>query len=1512
MSRSTYNDHSPEANGLEFLGVGTVGYSFPASGPQRGLRFRAQRTGTLDRLQLHSGPGTNVPNFTTLFPGRRFPYIAEIVPRADLDTGGVHTITTLTSSIVSQSNAGHTPGGGAAQAGDLANLDGVSVFASANPMSCVCHFPTADSFPLDRQVVAVAVEHAEFATNLRARRRGDRNVSTASDTVLWSRILAGSLTQENWHMGELWVEGGGTGEWIEVTPQMIREFDSAVGNRRMELQSVTFNSNFTYNLFRLHVDHLPERRVGTGVIEVASALQNQRDVLVDIPFHAPGATGTPVSLVAGTEYVLVIRSPYSGSNDYSGSSNLELRAVTDQKSASGAFVHFTGLDWDWHDLTRYSAGGGTESGTQDLSTLLTGLPTAILSVTGAPTVDSMPYRRTVGGRVSTGAGEVLRQSSVPNPVTSTEYRSFRFNVSLGQTSGGGGTPPDQPLQVSFTNPGSSTPFLGPFSVAPEDVLALGTTLNTDEFAHMYFPVTVDFGAGVTFPASFDIVFTSPTSSLRPWRVAVLLADVPTVTGAPDQTYQDQTSFVTGRFLNPVGSVVQDLNVGNRSDLEFTLFTQAPEVTGVDVSVLQREAHGATCQSDPTAPVPTAFTETFNKVDGPLGPDLEWNREVYDHEFVQVVAAQRARYRVDEPGAWEDLQVPTPNTARPDVRVQLTLTNLAVTGSPVTGVDDYEASAGVVTRGQLLADGTDYRGYAAVVGRDRLYASPTEQWHLDLYRVDGRESQVLLGRATLPLASVTLPGTLTLTSTGSAHTARFTHAGSGATLEVQATDDTYRGGVTFLRPRVVHALDGRVDQLEYDDLVLTELDTGVCTTCRLPRVTYARLCWAPTQLAVEDFTHFEVQRSEHGGPFETVAVLPQQDTGVTAVGAALDSGTTATEHPAPSLAALGEELLVCWWHAWGTGDYSVSGTGMHPLGTALQLPFDAASGASTPDRSELHSSVFDVRVKLSLTDWTPGAFGIFLVGQFANTMNRNGWSLGVNATGELIWRFSTNGTTVISRLSSVVPGFVDGTVHHVRVTFVGNDGLGNHVTRFFTSEDGLTWTPLGTTSTVAGTVVIFNTTELVRIGDTLPVAGTAQVRSVEVRTEVDGPVVARADFHSLLPGTTTFDDEHDNTWTVYGGASIVADNELTGAFGGGADSSSTAAWLQVPAGATGTRTAQIAPARTYATMSVLVRGVEGPPVIEEVVTNLGLDGVTLTTSANTKRGMWLLALFGTRAGATEFNGKVWGPPTPGNWEWQHFEAGETVTGPTGITDSHPNGTGADRPRVSAWIRPVVDDGPQTVTLPQTSDPLDPWDYHLRVVVLSNVAEFIPSCYDDWSVAYGTEACYQVRQGRSDGSVSDFSVPVCTTVPPPAGVDLIFTVPDRPELNAAYNETHDSLPTERAYEHLDAEDSTYTGVYGRDKQLKFRPTERRGVRFRRQLLVSPLCEDQVPCLDVVQPLVDLMVEPVPFVVVRDTCGNRWFAGIELETSTQLSTVGLPDLWTAQVQVTELAEPVVTEPM
>lgn len=1700
MTRSTWNPNAPRALGLEFLGVGSTGYSFTSTSDvqQRGLRFRAQRTGPIDRLTIHSGFATSIPTLGLDFSGHRFPYVAELVPRDQLDTGAAHTLTPLTSRIQSHNDMVRSGAGGAIQSGDLATVNGIGVSPTTASADVVVDLASG-TFPLDRQIASFAITWSAFASNIRVRRRGDLNLPIGSDTIRWSRVLAGGT--DNHHLGEFWVEGGDTATWHEVTPQMIREFDSTTGGeRRLQLTVVSFNPNFAYDLLAAHVDHFPERRIGTGVIEAPAT--GQRNVLIDIPFHAPGATGTPVDLVAGEEYVLVIRNPYGGFSDYSSASLLDMRVVTDQRDEAGTVTHFSGLDWDWHALTDYDA-GDTDSGTRDLSTLLVGLPTALFSITGSPTVDSQPYLRTWGGRASEAPGEVLRQHNVPNPSPLTEYRSFRFNVSLGQTFGGGGTStPNDPLQIEFVNPGTDDRFLGPFSIAPEEVDALESTFNLDDHGHMYFPVTVDFGEGVQFPSLFDIVFTSVSDADRPWRIAVLQAltetggdetyeagsvtysaAAPVVTGSevtsfstevtshplnipatvnagdlliamgdwrstsaevpldptgwtrisndlfphvivakvadgteggttvdlvtdvtttavgivvrilgqhptlseaiaagpgngsgstpstepnPPEAVQPATwftapvralaiagwrdddvalvsnpagytagangvsgagsnagagmafahralqagsedpgpftlasnegwdtqtllirpepdaggatgSFATGFALDPVTNAVVPLNDTTLDDLEFTLFTQAPEVTGLDVSVLVREGEGATCDHLQERPPPSMLTESFDKADGPLGPDLTWSREVYDHQFELKVVSQEARFAADQSGTWTDVQVPTPNFTGPDGTISFDVTSVAVTGS-----DEFTVEARAVSRLQLLGEGDSYRGYVARIARTN---TPSDTWTLSVSRADGAEPSDLVDLVSVssPESSVTLPGRLTFSSRGEVHTATFTHAGSGDTLEVVTTDSTYDSGVFALSASVNNTADLLEQAITVDDLELDELVVEECTVCRRPQITYPRVCWSPTQLDVDDFDFFELQRRESGQTFKTVEVFPKEDPSVTALGTSLSGDVPVDEHPAPSLTAVGDELLFCHWHSFSQGDYSVTGTGMDPLGTVAQIT-SGGSVLSTPNRDWFNTSQLDIRMKIRATDWTPAGFFSPTFGRWTFDNVNDGWLTSVTSGGQLSFQYTEDGATDVTLTSGVATGFADGTTHWLRFLFIGDDGAGQNVMRFFTSEDGVNWAQLGATQTNPGTVTIWDSTAGLRFNQGLVFTG--DVYHLEVRNGDGGPVLADPSFHSQLPGTTTFEDNVGNVWSVTGAATIVAANELRGP-----DTSSIAAWEQVSAGATGTRFAEIVPDTAYATMSVLVRGVEGPPVFEEVVTNLETDGVTLTTSDGAERGEWLLALFGSPAGS----GTTFGPPEPGSWQLI-VDSGETTF---------------DRPRVAAWVRPVVDDGGQVVELPQTDDPNDPLDYHLRVVRLSNVSEFMVTCYDDWSVAYGNEVCYRVRQGRADGSISDWSPPVCETVPAPEGVDLVITAPTRPELNAAYNEAHARLPTQREFTFLDADDTDYRAVYGRDNQLAFRPLETRGVTFRRNLLVSPFCEAEVPCLEALRPLRDLMTEPVPFLVVRDTCGNRWYASLTVSSALQFSNPGLPDLWTAQVEVVELAAPIIETP-
>jgi len=186
---------------------------------------------------------------------------------------------------------------------------------------------------------------------------------------------------------------------------------------------------------------------------------------------------------------------------------------------------------------------------------------------------------------------------------------------------------------------------------------------------------------------------------------------------------------------------------------------------------------------------------------------------------------------------------------------------------------------------------------------------------------------------------------------------------------------------------------------------------------------------------------------------------------------------------------------------------------------------------------------------------------------------------------------------------------------------------------------------------------------------------------------------------------------------------------------------------------------------------------------------------------------------------------------------------------------------------------------------------------------------PTCFDDYSMVYDTSVCYRVRQKRVDGGLSEFIDVVCGTTPAPTGSDLIITTPGDPTLSVAFAEAHTSLPIEHEWELLDAEQQTLRTVYGRDKHFSFRPLEKLGLRFRRRLTISALCTPVKPCLQVADGIRQVVQSPTGL-VVRDTCGNRWYAAVAVPTLTQLHDPDLGDIWFANIEVTELSTPVLTE--
>lgn len=207
---------------------------------------------------------------------------------------------------------------------------------------------------------------------------------------------------------------------------------------------------------------------------------------------------------------------------------------------------------------------------------------------------------------------------------------------------------------------------------------------------------------------------------------------------------------------------------------------------------------------------------------------------------------------------------------------------------------------------------------------------------------------------------------------------------------------------------------------------------------------------------------------------------------------------------------------------------------------LRLNGAANSFSSTPDHASLDiTGDIDLRVDLALTDWTPGATQT-IIGKYLTTGNQRSYRLAVEATtGKLLLIWTTLGVTAITRTSTVAPTVSDGEFLGIRATLDVDDGAGNHVARFYTSPDFVTWTQLGDPVTTAGTTSIHSGSSPLEIGQHsgLSERANGRVRRAEVRSGIAGTVVASPDFGSLKQHTRSLVDAQGRAWSL-GAAAVV--------------------------------------------------------------------------------------------------------------------------------------------------------------------------------------------------------------------------------------------------------------------------------------------------------------------------------------------------------------------------------------
>lgn len=198
-------------------------------------------------------------------------------------------------------------------------------------------------------------------------------------------------------------------------------------------------------------------------------------------------------------------------------------------------------------------------------------------------------------------------------------------------------------------------------------------------------------------------------------------------------------------------------------------------------------------------------------------------------------------------------------------------------------------------------------------------------------------------------------------------------------------------------------------------------------------------------------------------------------------------------------------------------------------------------ASAPDSAALSiTGDIDIKAKVTLADWTPTGSNYVFAGKRVDSGNQQSFMFYITPLGQLaIITSATGAGPLLDNVSTVATGVADGATKWVRATLDVNDGAGNRVAKFYTSDNGTSWTQLGTTVTTVGIASIFDSTSPVEIGSRNlgvndKLVGT--VHEVIIQSAYDtanntASLVFDADFDAQTPETTSFVESSSNAATV---------------------------------------------------------------------------------------------------------------------------------------------------------------------------------------------------------------------------------------------------------------------------------------------------------------------------------------------------------------------------------------------
>jgi hypothetical protein len=213
---------------------------------------------------------------------------------------------------------------------------------------------------------------------------------------------------------------------------------------------------------------------------------------------------------------------------------------------------------------------------------------------------------------------------------------------------------------------------------------------------------------------------------------------------------------------------------------------------------------------------------------------------------------------------------------------------------------------------------------------------------------------------------------------------------------------------------------------------------------------------------------------------------------------------------------------------------------------IDLPGATGDYASTPDAAANDvTGDLDVRVLVRNDDWSRAASQTLMAKYNINA--QRSWQFFLNINGTPSITISADGVNAIGMNADTNPLLTDGALYWLRFTLDVNNGSGGKDAFFYysTAIDTPVWNQIGGVVTNAGTITLHNSSGKLTVGSFDVDGGgtgnplTGKIHKAELRSGINGSIVAHFDASRALVGASSFVAATGETWTKQGNAAFVA-------------------------------------------------------------------------------------------------------------------------------------------------------------------------------------------------------------------------------------------------------------------------------------------------------------------------------------------------------------------------------------